>query len=500
MKEQYFKILLAITTGTFLMSILWFLDNVLAIGIIFGAFLVGLTLILLKKFGVLDKRILLIFFIAFIIHGAFVLFLYYSHFQPFGDGGGDYDGYHAMAKEISLKLHKFDFSLGEALKWGHIYPVIMGYIYALTIPDMFIGQIFNTWIVGLVAILSYLLAFEITGDKKGSFFVGIISIFYPSLLFYGSLMLKDAMVVLFLMLGALMFIRLLKEFSWKDFIYLYLSAAVLFNFRFYIGYALILSFMFFGFIFSEMKIRQRLFRVLIFFVIFGSLPYFFSNQGFWGISTIKEYLNKDSITMYREVAYTEKNLTTPQKQDVDIKPQVDDKNQGLLVNVAKIIVGNITRPEVSNGIGSSFEIKTNFNKPILFVLNMGESFIYTLLGPLPWQIRGLRQLAVLVETIPWYIILYIVSVGIIKNIRLQYKNILSIIGLSFVMLGVVSLFIANFGVITRIRMPAFILISCLIPFGLFKFPKITHFTEGLYIKAGNFLDYLRIKISANVLG
>lgn len=184
------------------------------------------------------KPIYLLFFLALLIHSLAVLFIHYTNFQPFGDHGGDFIEYHQIAQEVASRVHQGDFSVA-GLRTSHYYPIIVGYLYALTLPDELIGQLFNVWLASLIVLLAYLIVIEIGGSPKGAFLVGLLTAIYPSLLFYGSLLLKDALVVVLTLWRLLFLLKLLKDFSWGSFLFFYLLLAALTHFRFYLSYALI---------------------------------------------------------------------------------------------------------------------------------------------------------------------------------------------------------------------------------------------------------------------
>ena len=132
-----------------------------------------------------NKTLCLLFLIALLIHMAAVLFIYYADFQPFSGGRGDYTTYNLTAQEVSTRVGQGNFSL-EGLSFSHYYPIIVGYIYALTVPNMLAGQLFNALLAALSVIFVYLIVIEIGGSKKQGFFVGMIVSVYPSFLFYTS--------------------------------------------------------------------------------------------------------------------------------------------------------------------------------------------------------------------------------------------------------------------------------------------------------------------------
>ena len=103
-------------------------------------------------------------------------------------------------------------------------------------------------------------------------------------------------------------------------------------------------------------------------------------------------------------------------------------------------------------------------KPNVFLRNSFQSFLYSLLGPFPWQFRYLRQVIALAETIPWYVMLLVAFYCLTRLIEKHgyaylltcYKSSLPLLLFGIIALGALSVFINNYGIIVRIRIPMFI--------------------------------------------
>ena len=173
MKLKYFKIVITTVILVLFLGIVALFDKALSVGLLLIIFLTTITFLVLHKFGKRDKILFLLFLVTLFIHLIAVLFIHYAHFQPFSGGEGDYIVYQQQAQEIAQRIHRGDFSL-QGLVIGHYYPVIIGYIYALTLPEMIIGQLFNVWLAGISVILVYLIVREIGGSKIWAFLTGLI--------------------------------------------------------------------------------------------------------------------------------------------------------------------------------------------------------------------------------------------------------------------------------------------------------------------------------------
>ena len=236
---------------------IYFFDKSLANGIALIVFLTGATFFILFKSGIKDEKLYLLFIAVLLIRFGTVAFIHYADFQPFSGGYGDYVVYQKEAQQIAQAVGQGNFSL-KGLSIGLYYPVIIGYIYALTMPEMFIGQLFGVWLAALSVLFVYLIILEIGGTRKWAFLIGLIAAIYPSYLFFGSLLLKDTLVIPLVLAGLLLTLKLIKNFFWRNFLIFYIVLGATIHFRFYIGYAVLFTFILCWLLLSKLQIRKKL--------------------------------------------------------------------------------------------------------------------------------------------------------------------------------------------------------------------------------------------------
>ena len=425
-----------------LATIIAIFDINLAVGLILLFFLFLITLFVLLRTKINNNILIWLLIIALIIHLGVVLFIYFFHFQPLGTGGGDFTSYHKIAVEMSYRFKQGNFSL-EGLKITHYYPVIIGIIYIITLPAMIIGQLFGVWLSVLAILFLYLIVIELGFSKKWAFIIGLIVCFYPSYLFYGSLLLKDGLVILIFLIAMLLVLKIIKNFTLKKFVLFYILLGFLFHFRFYIAYAMLFTFVISWFLLVRAEFfRKKIIYGLTMTIVLGFLPEILLNQGFYGIDCFESYFNYSMFNFYQEEAY---------------KPKETDFSKES-TEVSKI-------PISLSGFDSTWEKEgVSFKKnPLKFSTNYLKYFSYVFLGPFPWQMKYSRHLLALPELLSWYVLLYFIIIGIGMGIKTGKKNILPLIIFSVLVLGAITLFINNFGIITRVRMPAYIILLPLIP-------------------------------------
>ena len=464
MKELFNKYYNFLVIFLIVLILTAFFDKALALGLIALAFLTFITFFILSKLGLRDKTLIWLLAITLIVHLGAVLFIYYFDFQPFSGGSGGYKACHLIATNMAENFRSGNFSFQGVPYYeigDHVYcyyPLIIGVLYTITMPEMIIGQIFQVWLAILGVIFVYLTAKELGASRKWAFIIGLIAGLYPSYLFYGSLLLKDGLVAVLSLAGLLFSLKMIKKFSWKNFVIFYIILAALFNFRFYIGYALFFTFIFSWFFLLNLNLKKKIIYSIIIIPLLGFLPEILLGHGFLGINVFQSSFSEETISYYQQEAY---------RPPDHVYPEVPGSTSSSVSSTssASSISLNIPEGYTSTWDRESVSFKEN---PYKFIIDYLKYFSYILLGPFPWQLKKLTHYLVLLETIPWYILFLFIIKGIYQSIRNRNKFVLPIILFSLLVLGVITIFINNFGIITRIRIPAFIVLLCLIPLGYTK--------------------------------
>ena len=467
MKRLFNKYYNFIVVFLCLLILIAIFDKGLAMGLIVLAFSMGITLFSAYKLKIESKALILLILVVLAVHLGAVLFIHYFNFQPFSGGAGGYKTCHLIATKIAENFKQGNFSFQGVPYYeigDHVYcyyPLIIGVLYTITMPEMIIGQIFQVWLAILGVIFVYLTAKELGVSRKWALIIGLIAGLYPSYLFYGSLLLKDGLVAVLSLAGLLFSLKMIKKFSWKNFVIFYIILAALFNFRFYIGYALFFTFIFSWFFLLNLNLKKKIIYSIIIIPLLGFLPEILLGHGFLGINVFQSSFSEETISYYQQEAYRPPDQVYPEvpgstSSSVSSTPSTSS---------ASSISLNIPEGYTSTWDRESVSFKEN---PYKFIIDYLKYFSYILLGPFPWQLKKLTHYLVLLETIPWYILFLFIIKGIYQSIRNRNKLVLPIILFSLLALGVITIFINNFGIITRIRIPAFIVLLCLIPLGYTK--------------------------------
>ena len=411
-------------------------------------------LLLLKKLGLFSSSILLLFCIALCIHLGATFFIHYTNFYPFGGGQGDQYLYHGAAVTIAVDFQQGIFSverIQEALtahRMQHWYPVLLGMLYALTLPALIVGKILSVWFVCVAITLLFLISRELGATERGAFIAGLLGSLYPSFLYFGSLLLRESAIVALVLLASFLLLKCIKEFSWQKFFALYAVFLVLVHLRFYVGIVAVSVAAFSLFFFQKISWDRRSKEAFVVVLLLGFVPQL-SGYGYYGMNAFITFLHPEKIQTYRETAYVPRDIPQTQPKAPEPIPQEPVKQEPV-------------KPE-PKGQGSTVVVKVDTKNPLIFVAQNLVSFVYVTLGPFPWHIKYSRQLFVLLETIPWIFLFLLNMLGAFSAFRNRWRQMLPIILIAYSLLFMISLFMDNFGVYMRIRMPAFLLLLALAP-------------------------------------
>src|SRR3989338_8718761 len=470
----------------------------------FSAFLLLIILLystffVLKKYNILTKNLKTILLISFILHFILVILIYNFDIRPFG-GGADYEGYQKIAQQTSENFRMGNFSLDGA-HYGHDFTVVIAVIYYIFGSDPLVGRFLLVWFFIMAVLFAYMVIREIGGSEKKAFLIGLFLNFYPSYAYFGSILLKDTIVIPLLLFGVFLIIKLVRRFSLMNFIIFFFITMAVSHLRFYVGYALILTFIITWFVYCLPNYKRKIFLGLILTLLIGYSP-FAIGQGYFGLNSFTEFLNQEKITQYREISYNPNakvqeldnpNAKVQELDNPNAKVQELDNPNAIAQEAdnfdAEYGTQIIVNEKQVNGTGSSFVVKTGLNQGILsFTVNSMKSFIYAAVGPFPWQLKNKRQMVSLMETVPWYLLLIVFVYSLTKFIKREklsglakfLKDTAPLWSFAILALGALSLFINNYGIISRIKIPIFIFLII---------------AMSLLIKEENLPNFLKIKLN-----
>ena len=450
--------------------------------LLFSVFSWG-TILVLRKIGMWDKPMRLLFAFVLVTHLAGALFVYYANFYAPLETQGDQPRYQGVAVRVAEDFRQGNFSLEAIAEHQNVsaisnwYPVMLAVFYALLIPSQVLGIIISVWLAIIGVFLVCGIARELGASNRAASLAGFAAALYPTYGYLGGLILKDVLVVPLVLLGTLLLVKMIKRFSWTQFLLLYMALFALIHLRFYIGFIVMYAFVFVWPFFLGFTLKKKLSYGFFAIVLIGTIPMFLGH-GYFGIKSIRDYTSSEIIVLYRESAYVPINLSsipaenppntppstppsTPPDTPPDTPPSTPSDNPS---SAPPDNLPNIPPDKPYKGPDATVVVKAELDRPLLFIRNSFVSFFYVLLGPFPWHLKLPRHMFTLVETIPWAVMFAFIVRSIVLS-REKWRVMLPVLLVGFGIIFVISFLIDNFGIYMRIRMPAFLLLLTLFPLG-----------------------------------
>jgi 4-amino-4-deoxy-L-arabinose transferase-like glycosyltransferase len=299
------------------------------------------------------------------------------------------------------------------------YTVMMGWVYYLFGHDVVGPKLLNCLFGALTVVVMYALAKELGGARAG-WFAAVLAAFFPSLVLWSILNLKDALTVLLItitMLGGLKFSRR-PTLHWA--IITILAFAALENLRLYVffglGWLLWISF----FVVNRYPWRQRL--------KFG-VPFALALLSVVFITNQTQALGLRYLSAKRLEALASSREYGSNTAETGI---LDDE------------------PPIARSADDGYTIQFRTAPKVL---------PFVLWGPFPWQARKPRDVAVIPETLAWYGLQALIITAMIGYRRERWRELFMPLAYCAGLAFVFSLIEGNVGTIYRHRammlIPAF---------------------------------------------
>lgn len=369
----------------------------------------------------LESKLILVFSVALALRIVLLLFLHYlSMYRGLGgfyplESGGDDRYYFDTASQMSL------LSISEILRYPVVAPgftKLIAIVFKLFGSSLLVGKAFNAFLGAVTVCLVYRITKML--NPKNAFLVALLCALYPAFLFYSTQLLKDMLFCLIFLLGAYSAVLVLRsERPARIYAYLFLFfafVAYLYSIRNYAAVLLVFSFLLSLLILDFKKFLYSLpfwvAGVLVIFVGFPSLVH----------SVLATIQNPENIAEIRAIGYS--------------------------------IGGS------AYGIRFGEDMVSNFYKYLL-------SFLYLLVGPLPWHVKSWTHLLALPESFLLMSFGIPAILGIGDAILNRKKEHLFLLLTAFLYLAFVASFSDNAGANTRLRMVGVILILVMSRFDIF---------------------------------
>lgn len=287
---------------------------------------------------------------------------------------------------------------GLAGAWGMVY-MVAG-IYALLGRNILAVQMVVAVMGAATAPVIYLVASHVFQNARVARFSAFAVAFYPSLVLWSSLGLKDGPIVFFLAVAILATLRLGEKFSVKYIAILVLALFSVLTFRFYVFY-MIFAAVAGAFVLGMQKVTASNFVRQFAVIILIGLALTYLGVTRYANVHLTYYTRLDRVQRSRQDAASTANSAY---------------GQGL---------------DVSTGEGA---LKTI---PI--------GMVYLLFAPFPWQLTSLRQSITLPEMLVWWASFPLLILGLWFSIRYRLRQISSVLIFTVMLSLGYSIFQGNVG-------------------------------------------------------
>jgi hypothetical protein len=357
-----------------------------------------------------DKTFLLrLFVIGVVVRIIVATLIFTAGWEEFF--GGDANTYDLFGQSLVQSWHGNEyhatryenFAASGASAWGMLY--IVAIVYEIIGTNRFAIQLINASVGAATAIAVYYAAKALFNNIRVSRTAAVLVAFFPSLVLWSSQALKDAIIILVLVLAILATLRLMEKVTVGHVVVLTVSLLGLLTLRFYVFYmmgaAVAGSFIVGMKSLSAQSFLHRFVAVTaigLVFTWFGVLQY--------GAAQFERYANLEMIQNSR-----------------------------------------IDQAAAGSGFGKDVDVGTT--EGALTAIPLG--LVYLLFAPFPWQFQSLRQTITLPEMIIWWFAFPLLVLGLWYSIKHRLRQVSPIVLFTTMLTLAYSLFQGNVGTAYRQR-------------------------------------------------
>jgi hypothetical protein len=288
----------------------------------------------------------------------------------------------------------------DSLQVGYFY--LIGVLYYMFGHHLLVPVVLNC-IIGTVTILpAYAIARELLDRRAGRYAAFFIA-FFPSLVLWSTLVIRDMLVILVLMLILLVVMRLKRRFSIPGVLWLCLLMAVLGTLRQYLfliaGLSVGVSFLIVG----SGRLGRSLTMAIL--VVIG-LVFLVKVIGFGQTELSRASL--EALAQHR-------------------------------------------RWNAYEAAGASFHADIDISTPTNALTYLPTGMMWFLFAPFPWQMAGTRQLLALPDVLIWYVLFPYTMIGLGHLVRRRFVDVSALLVFVIALTVLYSLVEGNVGIIFRHR-------------------------------------------------
>jgi hypothetical protein len=351
-----------------------------------------------------------LFLIALMVRIMIATIIYLGNMQEFF--GGDANTYHLFGESLNQSWHGDDYHSSRytafiqsgAGAWGMLY--IVAGVYEVIGANMYAVQLINASIGASTAVVVYYVSQALFDNTRVAKLAALLVAFFPSLILWSSQALKDALIILSLVLCIMATIRLMEKITVPYILVLGVCLAGLLSLRFYIFYMMAAA-VAGSFVIGMKSADARSF--LQRFVAIGLIGMAFTWFGVIRFAAVQfeRYGNLQMIQMSR----------------------IDQARNA------------------ESGFGKDVDVQTT--EGALTVIPLG--LLYLLFAPFPWQLASLRQSIALPEMLIWWAAFPLLVLGWWFALKHRLKQVSPIVLFTTMLTLAYAVFQGNVGTAYRQR-------------------------------------------------
>ncbi len=366
------------------------------------------AVLLIRKFGG-DRKLFLqrLYVLAFLVRYSFAVFIDVFSFRAFLSGDSTtYNNAGVYLMNIwygipndQMGIYYQGFS--SAIGWGMTYFVAS--VYSLTGVEMFAPQAICIVLGAATPPLVYFCSRQIFNNDKSAKIAAILVAFYPAFVIWTSQLLKDGLIVFFLVLAVTMGLLIREKFSFPALVTLVISLLAILSLRFYVFYIVVVA-LGGAYLVNFSKSGKVMIRsvAVLTLVAIGLAYYFSTDTGGRDIQSV----SFESLEASRKGA-----------------------------------------EKAGSGFGD--EVDYDSTEGVLSALPVGLS--YSLFAPFPWQFNRMVYLIVLPDMVIWWCSIPFLIIGLSYTIKYKLRDAMSLLLFCLLLAIGYGLFQGNIGTAYRHR-------------------------------------------------
>jgi len=313
-----------------------------------------------------------------------------------------WQGLIAVNSEIQSRI--LSSSANSLSGWGIYY--IVGSIYYLVGTNPFAVQLFISVLGAATAVVVYLCSKKVFQNSRVAYTTGMFVAVFPSLIIWSSHILKDGVIIFFLVLAMYAGIILKEKLSVKYLIILFVSLFAIYSLRTYICVLAITAIVGSFVLGNEAKISQFISR----FAAISILGFVLASFG---------VIHQEQFQQVEQYS----DLTALQN----------------------------SRKSLANDAASGFNQEADISTWGGLMQALPIGFVYLMLAPFPWQLSSNRAAATLPEMFVWWACLAFLGTGLWYSVRNRLQQVIPILLFTIMLTLIYSVTQGNVGTAYRQR-------------------------------------------------